>query len=323
MKRLFTIIFAVTALCACSAQNANTQTRAAKGLGVSDITTNTKIRDVKSDADFGDWGRLLFPANEGYYSGDTLGNLSLTWYSHINADKTVEIVRYVKEHTLLGEQVFYDIYTESEKKADPAKRDTGLFFFRGKPGARFAVCCAGGGHVFVGAMHDSFPHALELSKKGYNAFALIYRPGWNESNEDMARAVSFIFAHAKELGVDTDCYSLWGGSAGARIAAYIGSHGTAYYGGDNLPQAGTVVMQYTGHSETSRTDPPTFACVGDRDGIADWRTMQQRINTLSSYGIPTEFHVYKGLPHGFGLGQSTVAEGWLDLAVKFWERQMR
>ncbi len=26
-------------------------------------------------------------------------------------------------------------------------------------------------------MQDSFPHALELSKKGYNAFALIYRPG--------------------------------------------------------------------------------------------------------------------------------------------------
>ena len=24
---------------------------------------------------------------------------------------------------------------------------------------------------------DSFPHALELSKNGYNAFALIYRPG--------------------------------------------------------------------------------------------------------------------------------------------------
>ena len=92
MKRLFTIIFAVTALCACNAQTSSTQTRTAKGLSVSDITTNTKIRDVKSDADFGNWGRLLFPANEGYYSGDTLGNLSLTWYSHINAAKTVKIV---------------------------------------------------------------------------------------------------------------------------------------------------------------------------------------------------------------------------------------
>ncbi|MBP5504266.1 MAG: hypothetical protein J6Y24_15940 [Bacteroidales bacterium] len=31
---------------------------------------------------------------------------------------------------------------------------------------------------------------------------------------------------------------------------------------------------------------------------------------------------YKGLPHGFGLGTGTVAEGWIDDAVKFWERQM-
>lgn len=31
---------------------------------------------------------------------------------------------------------------------------------------------------------------------------------------------------------------------------------------------------------------------------------------------------YEGLPHGFGLGTDTVAEGWIDDAVKFWERQM-
>ena len=37
------------------------------------------------------------------------------------------------------------------------------------------IANAGGGFVYVGAMHDSFPAALELTKKGYNAFALIYR----------------------------------------------------------------------------------------------------------------------------------------------------
>ena len=35
---------------------------------------------------------------------------------------------------------------------------------------------AGGGFAYVGALHDSFPQALELSKMGYNASALIYRP---------------------------------------------------------------------------------------------------------------------------------------------------
>ena len=67
-------------------------------------------------------------------------------------------------------------------------------------------------------------------------------------------------------------------------------------------------------------EPATFVCVGDSDGIADWRTMQRRVEALEAMGVPREFHVYEGLGHGFGLGTGTVAEGWFDLAVSFWER---
>ena len=101
-----------------------------------------------------------------------------------------------------------------------------MFFFKGTPGEKFAVCNAGGAFAYVGVMQDSFPHALELSETGYNAFALIYRPGAQTACEDLARAITFIFDHAKELEVDTDCYSLWGGSAGARMAAWLGTYGT-------------------------------------------------------------------------------------------------
>ena len=85
----------------------------------------------------------------GYYSGNTLGGLRLTWYSNIQPAKTVEIVNYVHEKALSGEQVFFDIYTEEEKAADPLKKDTGLFFFRGMPGAKVAICNAGGGFAYV------------------------------------------------------------------------------------------------------------------------------------------------------------------------------
>ena len=286
------------------------------------FTTDTKIEDVINDPAFEEYGRLIFPVNSSYYSGSTLGDLRLTWYNNIDPSETVEIVNYLKEHTLAGDTVFYDIYTEEEKAADPQKEDTGLFFFRGEPGAKFAVCNAGGGFAYVGAMQDSFPHALELSKQGYNAFALIYRPGAQTACEDLARAISFIFENAKELQIDTDCYSLWGGSAGARMAAWLGSYGPAAFGGEDLPQPGAVIMQYTGHSDYTENDPPTFACVGENDGIASWRTMERRLQALSSLGIPTEFHHYPGLGHGFGLGTGTAAEGWLDEAVAFWEAQM-
>ena len=285
-------------------------------------TRDTPIESVIEDPVFGDYGRLIFPVEDWYYSGDTLGELHLTFYSNIDPDKTVEICNYFRSHALNGDKIFYDIYTDEEKEEDPRKENTGLFFFRGKEGAPFAICNAGGAFAYVGAMHDSFPHALEISKRGYNAFALIYRPGAETACEDLARAISFIFRNAEKLGVSTSDYSLWGGSAGARMAAWLGSYGPAAFGGDNLPRPSAVIMQYTGHSDYTPYDPPTFACVGDRDGIAPWRTMERRLKILSSYGIPTEFHHYPGLSHGFGLGTGTAAEGWLDEAVDFWEAQM-
>ena len=223
------------------------------------VNVNTRIDNVIRNPAFKNFGRLIFPANEYYYSGETLGDLRLTWYSNVKPSRTVDIVRYMLGEVQEGRQIFYPIYPAD----DPRAKDTGLFFFRGKAGARFAVCNAGGGFVFVGAMHDSFPHALELSRLGYNAFALIYRPGADTACEDLARAIAFIHEHADELGVDVKGYSLWGGSAGARMAAWLGTYGT--------------------------------------DAMIE---------------------VFPGLSHGFGLGEGTVAESWLNNAVKFWEKHM-
>ena len=75
-------------------------------------------------------------------------------------------------------------------------------------------------------------------------------------------------------------------------------------------------MQYTGYDEVSENDPPTYACVGRNDGIANWQTMQQRLENLNSLGI------YPNLGHDFGLGTNTPAQGWIDDAVTFWQKQM-
>ena len=158
------------------------------------FTVSTTIQEVIDDPIFGRYGRLLFPVDDWYMSGDTLGELQLTWHNNIDPNETVEIANTLWQRANAGETVFYDIYTEEEKAEDPDKEDTGLFFFKGDPGANFAVCNAGGGFAYVGAMQDSCPHALEISKRGYNAFALIYRPGAQTACEDLARAICFIFA---------------------------------------------------------------------------------------------------------------------------------
>ena len=97
------------------------------------FTTTTQISDVINDSVFGDYGRLIFPVDKGYYSGSTLGKLRMTWYSNIDPDKTVEVVNYMKTHAKAGETIFYDIYTDEEKAADPDKNDTGLFFSKAIP----------------------------------------------------------------------------------------------------------------------------------------------------------------------------------------------
>ena len=158
---------------------------------------------------------------------------------------------------------------------------------------------------------------------GYNAFALIYRPGAQTACEDLARAIAFIHEHAEELQVDVSDYSLWGGSAGARMAAWLGSYGTEAFGEQAFPRPAAVIMQYTGLSEVTGNEPPTYNCVGTRDGIAPYRTMEARISRIQSQGTDAEIEVFEGLPHGFGLGEGTVAEGWIYRAIQFWERQMQ
>ena len=101
-------------------------------------------------------------------------------------ERSVSIVNEMKDRAEKGEQIFCDIYMDAEKQADPAKRNTGLFFFRGNPGEKFAITNSGGGFVYVAAMHDSFPHMQELARRGYNAFALIYRPGAQSACENLA-----------------------------------------------------------------------------------------------------------------------------------------
>ena len=289
------------------------------------FTASTPITNVINSTAFAGFGDLLFPTQYGEPDGLTLADTGelLPYHSHVNTDTTIDVLDSLKTLSEGGQTVFYDIYTDEEKAADPDKKASGLFFLRGETDAPFAVVNAGGGFSYVGSIHESLPHALYLSRAGYNAFALSYRTGGEQvACEDLARALSFIFEHADELGVSTDHYSLWGGSAGARMAADLGSYGPASYGGDDLPRPATVVIQYTGHSDYTENDPATYAVVGDNDGIANWHTMQERIDNLSNIGIDTEFHHYPNLEHGFGLGIGTSAEGWISDALAFWQKHI-
>lgn len=103
------------------------------------------------------------------------------------------------------------------------------------------------------------------------------------------------------------------------MAAAIGSHGVAAFGGPDLPKPAAVVMAYTSHSDHSSNEPPTFVVVGDEDGIAPPSAMERRITALRQLGTTVEYRKYPAVGHGFGTGVGTSAEGWISQAIEFWE----
>ena len=288
------------------------------------LAPHSTLRDVLHHPSFAGFSRLLLPWDDRAYDEQMpltrIGSL-LPYHTHVDPETVASALNRMIDEAARGRTVFYRFYSEAERQEEPARENTGLFFFRGRPGAPFAVVSPGGGFSYVGSVHEGFPHAAAISGKGYNAFVLRYRAGHGEAvaTRDLAAAVSYVLRNAESLGVGTAGYSLWGSSAGARMAAAIGSHGLARYGGGDGPRPSAVVMAYTGHSDHSSGEPPTLVVVGEQDGIAPPAVMKRRIEALRRAGTVVEYHEYAGLGHGFGLGTGTSAEGWVYEAIRFWE----
>lgn len=287
------------------------------------LTIASTIADVTNHEAFAGFGQFILPTERISSNKPSLQSVAnlLPYHNYVTAERAVETINTMIDYVQDGNKLFYDIYPDTEKQADPRKNQTGLFFFRGEPGKPFAIVCPGGGFSYVGSIHEGFPLAIALSKMGYNAFSIQYRTGGAQvACEDLAQAIDFIMRNADELQVSPDSYSLWGGSAGARMAAYLGSYSTQGFINAEHPRPSVVIMGYTSHSEYTRNDPPTYVVIGDNDAIASASVMRRRIENLKSLDIDAEFHLFPNLRHGFGLGTGTSAENWEKDAVKFWEK---
>ena len=268
------------------------------------LTTASTVKDVIEHEAFAGFGQFILPAERRYDDDLPLRNVAgmLPYHNYVTGERAVETINTMIDYVQNGNRLFYNIYSDAEKQADPRKNDTGLFFFRG-------------------AIHEGFPLDIALSRMGYNAFSIQYRTGGAQvACEDLAQAIDFIMHHAGELQVSTEDNSLWGGSAGARMAAYLGSYSTQGFINADNPRPAAVIMGYTGHTDYTRNDPPTYVVIGDNDGIASASVMWRRVENLRAAGIDAEFHLFPNLRHGFGLGIGTNAEGWEKEAVKFWEK---
>lgn len=298
------------------------------------ITPSTPVADVVSHPAFRGFGRRLLPWNDGRELLECATMRDLpgmnVWHTNLDVDEEVAGLNRLIDDAASGLRVFYDIYDEVERASDPNKATTGLFFLRGEPGAPFAVILPGGGYYYVGTLHEGLPVAQEINRRGLNAFVLRYRVdtgapthrGFQRAaGDDLIHAVRYILDHADELQVSPDGYSLWGGSAGAHTVSDVVYGEAGFSQAERLWPAATVIA-YTYFSDDIRfraSDPAAFFIVGKRDWIVPWRRVERRVRAMRSVGCTVEDHIMGNLEHGFGVGRGTVAEGWVDWAVDFWE----
>lgn len=293
------------------------------------FNSSVTISDIMSHPAFTGYGEFLFPGGRGLGNNMQLKEIDalLPFHRHIDPGTTLQAVNHLLNEAKTGRKIFFDYYTEEQKRNDPGKRQTGLLFFKGSPGAPFAIISPGGGFSYVGSVHEGFPYAIELNKRGYNAFVLHYRLGGGVgsgeriASEDLAAALSFILRNADTFEVNPESYSLWGSSAGAMMSANIGSKGCPAFGINEPSKPCAVIMAYTRYTHLYPDLPPTFFIVSSDDRIVMGGVdpIDKRISELRSKGAKIEYRRYTGIGHGFGLGVGTDAEGWVQNAIGFWE----
>ena len=279
------------------------------------ITINDKVIDVINNPAFKGFGFHLFPWNDRrrYSPNMTMreaASLNL-WHTNLNPEEEVDGLNRLIDDINKGYKVFYDIYTEHEKQADPYKKYTGLFFIRGKKNAPYMIMLPGGGFFYVGTLHEGLPVIKEINKYGYNTFVLKYRVDTggtyaydyeNKAAKDLIRAVHFIENNYQELGVSKDNYSLWGGSAGARTV------GCAVYGEGGITKKeclrpALAVIAYVFFEEYinfDKNESPAFFIVGKNDALVPWTKVKERADIMKKAGCIVE-----------------------DYYIKFWEKNMK
>ena len=160
------------------------------------LTVGDSVGDLLRHPAFQGFQNHLMPRDDSSYDeGMLFRDIEglMPYHSHIDPETVVTSLNHMVDEIDANKKVFYDFYSAEQKQEDQSRTNTGLFFYRGNPGAPFAIISPGGGFSYVGSLHEGFPYALELSKRGYNAFVLDYRVGGEGmATEDLMAAISYI-----------------------------------------------------------------------------------------------------------------------------------
>ena len=223
------------------------------------------------------------------------------------------------------------------------------------------VVCPGGGYAHL-ADHEGAPVAQWLNTLGIKAFVLKYRLGSNGYRHpamlnDAQRALQYVRAHAKELGIDPAKIGIMGFSAGGHVASSAGTH---YVAGDpnaadptarvssrpdfmiliypvitmgefahagsrtNLlgPQPSPELVELmSNEKQVTHDTPPAFLVHTANDATVPVENSIAFAEALRKAGVGFELHVFQtGPKHGYGLANGDPVVGIWPKLCETWLR---
>jgi len=193
----------------------------------------------------------------------------------------------------------------------------------GKATGAAVVIAPGGGHAHLADVHEGYRVAETLAEQGVAGFVLKYRLAKDRAQagkspysvdghalNDVQRAVQLVRSRAGEWKLSPAAIGVLGFSAGGELALLAGTRVKVPQpeANDSIDRQSSrpdfVGLMYP--ARTERTDitltgqsPPFFIGVGAGDGFTN--NITAFFLNLRKAGVETEFHVYAGIGHGFGI----------------------
>jgi len=106
------------------------------------VSTSNTVRDIIDYPAFEGFGQFILPLELGYDENMPLTRVEslLPYHSNVKPDEVVNAINTMIDEVNDGQTIFYDYYTDAQKRKDLDRASTGLFYFRGNPGAHLPWC---------------------------------------------------------------------------------------------------------------------------------------------------------------------------------------
>ena len=221
------------------------------------------------------------------------------------------------------------------------------------------VVCPGGGYMYC-SPREAEPIALAYTARGFHAFILRYRVGWDAAGfaplQEVSWAIGYLRENAEKWNIDPDKIITCGFSAGGHLALSAGLLadnkpnamilGYPAASAPNMPGMNFMLKLLEGRDEVTNEDaakydlvshitkdaPPVFLTATSEDLLTPHGALPIA-KKYSDLGKKYELHIFQYGPHGYALGNEVSADGsiqnydpayaqWLELSVQWLHRTL-